>query len=270
MKKKAGINIKPARPTKSRKRQDAQAAENVKDAEDVKVVKDSKERRRGTGRDRSSQAATRTLLEHALLGMIAEAPKTTGYDLVKLFELSVSHFWHAHQGQIYPTLDRMEQARWIASRTVIQESRPNRREFSITPVGQQVLVAWLRSPYEGARIKHAPLVRTRFLGHLPAAEALAYLGEQRQEWSRYLDELKAIDARYFTGPARGTGQRETAPQGGTLESANRLCEYLTLHYGMSFAEFNMKWCASATDLIKRHRELFPGRARQSQNSSLDK
>jgi DNA-binding PadR family transcriptional regulator len=255
LKKNAGTNIKPARPTKSKKRQDAQAAENVKDAGNVSDVKDSKDRRRETRRDRPSQAATRTLLEHALLGMIAEAPRTTGYDLVKLFELSVSHFWHAHQGQIYPTLDRMEQAGWIASRTVIQESRPNRREFSITPVGQQVLVAWLRSPYEGARIKHAPLVRTRFLGHLPAAEALAYLGEQRQEWSRYLDELKAIDARYFTGAASGTAQVETA-RGGTLENANRLCEYLTLHYGMSFAEFNMKWCDSATELIKRHRELF--------------
>jgi DNA-binding PadR family transcriptional regulator len=253
LKKKAGTNIKAARPTKSKKRQDAQAAENVKDAEGVKTAK---ERRRETRQDRPSQAATRTLLEHALLGMIAESPKTTGYDLVKLFELSVSHFWHAHQGQIYPTLDRMEQAGWIASRTVIQESRPNRREFSITPVGQQVLVAWLRSPYEGARIKHAPLVRTRFLGHLPAAEALAYLGEQRQEWSHYLDELKMIDARYFTGTARGAGQGETA-QGGTLENANRLCEYLTLHYGMSFAEFNMKWCDSATDFIKHHRELFP-------------
>jgi DNA-binding PadR family transcriptional regulator len=238
LKKNAGTSARPARATKPKKRQ--RANEQLSKA------------RRG----RSSQAPTRTLLEHALLGMIAEAPKTTGYDLVKLFELSVSHFWHAHQGQIYPTLDRMEQAGWIASRTVIQESRPNRREFSITPVGEQVLVAWLRSPYEGARIKHAPLVRTRFLGHLPVAEALAYLGEQRQEWSRYLDELKTIDASYFTGAVRSTGQGETA-QGGTLESANRLCEFLTLHYGMSFAEFNMKWCDSATDFIKRHRELFP-------------
>jgi len=182
--------------------------------------------------------------------MIAEAPKTTGYDLVKLFGVSVSHLWHAHQGQIYPTLDRMEQAGWISSRTVIQKSRPNRREFNITSVGEQVLVAWLRSPYEGARIKHAPLVRTRFLGHLPAIEALAYLGEQRKEWSRYLGELKTLDARYFTGAA----------EGGTLESANRLCEFLTLHYGMRFAEFNMKWCDSATDFIERHRGLFPAAA----------
>jgi DNA-binding PadR family transcriptional regulator len=241
LKKQTGTSARPARPTKSKKRRDA---------------KQAKEQPLEARRGRPGQAATRTLLEHALLGMIAEAPKTTGYDLVKLFELSVSHFWHAHQGQIYPTLDRMEQAGWIVSRTVIQESRPNRREFSITPVGREVLVAWLRSPYEGARIKHAPLVRTRFLGHLPVAEALAYLGEQRQEWSRYLGELKTIDARYFTGAARGTGQGETA-QGGALENANRLCEFLTLHYGMSFAEFNMKWCDSATDFIKRHRELFP-------------
>jgi DNA-binding PadR family transcriptional regulator len=229
LKRSTGTSVRPARATKAKKRPSAKEALGQ------------------TRRGRSGRVPTRTLLEHALLGMIAETPKTSGYDLVKLFELSVSHFWHAHQGQIYPTLDRMEQAGWIASRTVIQESRPNRREFNITPLGEQVLVAWLRSPYEGARIKHAPLVRTRFLGHLPAAEALAYLGEQLKEWSRYLDELKTLDERYFSG----------AVKGGAFENANRLCEFLTLHYGMSFAEFNMKWCGSAADFVKRYRGLFP-------------
>ena len=52
----------------------------------------------------------KSALEHALLGLVAEVPGITGYDIVKIFDLQMAHYWHAHQGQIYPTLDRMVDA----------------------------------------------------------------------------------------------------------------------------------------------------------------
>ena len=81
------------------------------------------------------------------------------------------HYWHAHPGQIYPTLERMEHDRWISGREVIQKGRPNKRVYSITTKGREVLVEWLQSPFEPFKMKNSPLLRSRFLGHLGAEGA---------------------------------------------------------------------------------------------------
>ena len=66
-------------------------------------------------------------LDLALLGLIAEAPGASGYDIVKIFDLSMAHYWHAHATQIYPTLERMEKLGLIKRRTVVQrnDSQPS-------------------------------------------------------------------------------------------------------------------------------------------------
>ena len=63
-------------------------------------------------------------LDLALLGLIAEVPGVSGYDIMKIFDLSMAHYWHAHPTQIYPTLDRMEEFGLIKRRNVVQRNRP--------------------------------------------------------------------------------------------------------------------------------------------------
>ena len=45
-------------------------------------------------------------LEFAILGFLNYHPYS-GYDLKKIFDTSVSHFWPADQSQIYRTLSRL-------------------------------------------------------------------------------------------------------------------------------------------------------------------
>ena len=42
-------------------------------------------------------------LDHAILGFLNYKP-LSGYDLKKVFDSSVRHFWYADQSQIYRTL----------------------------------------------------------------------------------------------------------------------------------------------------------------------
>src|SRR5438309_5438096 len=100
---------------------------------------------------RGGRRTAKASLEHALLGMIAELEPVSGYDLIKTFRVSMVHFWHAHQGQIYPTLERMEREGLIQSREVVQRGRPNKRLFSIAGAGKLMLLEWLLSPYEGLK-----------------------------------------------------------------------------------------------------------------------
>ena len=45
-------------------------------------------------------------LEYAILGFLKDHP-SSGYDLKKIFDISVRHFWPADQSQIYRTLAQM-------------------------------------------------------------------------------------------------------------------------------------------------------------------
>jgi DNA-binding PadR family transcriptional regulator len=181
-------------------------------------------------------------LEHALLGLVAEMPGITGYDLAKVFALSMQHYWHAHQGQIYPTLDRMERAGLIRSREIIQRGRPNKRVFTIAPAGARMLVEWLESPIDELRMKHSQLMRTRFLGHLSADGARRKIQEQRAGWERNLKVFRAIERDVFAG-------RE-------YSDLNDMFAYFTLRYGIEWMEQNIRWCDWAISEIERKRALF--------------
>jgi len=194
-----------------------------------------------TGR-RAPASAVKSSLEYALLGLIAEMPGISGYDIVKIFNLSMRHFWHAHQGQIYPTLERMQRDGWIRSREVIQRGRPNKRLFSSTAEGERALERWLRSPLEDMKLKFAPLLRTRFLGHLGCDEARAQLEEQRTGCIEYLEELRRIEREYFAGSQ--------------YASRHMMFSHFTLRYGIAWMEESIRWCEWATGVVNRNSALF--------------
>ena len=88
-------------------------------------------------------------LEYAILGFLNYKPMT-GYDLKKAFDDSVRHFWYADQSQIYRTLNRLNEKDWVSRDVIEQDTRPDRKEYSITDSGREALRQWLISkPNEG-------------------------------------------------------------------------------------------------------------------------
>ncbi len=189
-------------------------------------------------------------LELALLGLIAERSAVSGYDLLKTFNYSMAHYWHARHGQIYSTLESLGQRGLIQSREVIQRGRPNKRLYTITSAGRAALVEWLESPYEGLRFKHAPLLRCRFLAYLGADRAKAMLKEERDACAVYLETYRAIEHEAFRS-SRSYG------------SANEMFAYFTLKRGITFIEETMRWCEWAMAEIENNRGLFNGASRRS-------
>lgn len=183
-------------------------------------------------------------LDLALLGLIAEAPGVSGYDIIKIFELSMKHYWHAHPTQIYPTLERMEEFGLIKRRNVVQRKFPNKRSYTITSSGERLLIEWLESGFEGINLKHPPLLRCRFLGHLGADRAIGMLKEERQEWALHLKRYRALEENYF---ADGKGYR----------SVNAMFSMFTLRRGIDWMEENIGWCDWAIGEIEQNRALFP-------------
>ena len=190
----------------------------------------------------SKRLPIKASLELALLGLIAESRAISGYDLVKTFDASMVHYWHALHGQIYPTLDRMREAGLVNSRDVIQRRRPNKRLYSITNAGRLRLLKWLLGPAEPFKLKHAQLLRTRFLGHLGPEAACAKLREERELWSGVLATYRGFEGKF----ARERGYR----------NSNTMFSYFTLRYGIIFAQQTIAFCDWALEEIMRNAELF--------------
>jgi len=105
-------------------------------------------------------------LEYAILGFLNYKPMT-GYDLKKMFDDSVRHFWYADQSQIYRTLNRLHDQEWVSREVIEQDDRPDRKQYSITSQGREALRQWLASqPNEGAP-HSSPLIQVFFAGQFP-------------------------------------------------------------------------------------------------------
>ena len=77
-------------------------------------------------------------LKFGILGLLATRPMS-GYDLKGTFDQSVSYVWNASGSQIYSALRELERNGYVQAELVVQESRPNKKIYSITPAGLEAL-----------------------------------------------------------------------------------------------------------------------------------
>jgi PadR family transcriptional regulator AphA len=121
-------------------------------------------------------------LDHAILGFLNYRP-FSGYDLKKVFDSSVRHFWAADQSQIYRTLARMTQKGYIEQEIIEQTDRPDRKVYHITESGRAELQSWLRSPLPSEVVRSAEFIQIFFAGQLSDEEIL-------EMFTRFADQMR--------------------------------------------------------------------------------
>jgi DNA-binding PadR family transcriptional regulator len=82
-----------------------------------------------------------TAVTWVVLGLVALKPRS-GYEIKRIVDRSIRHFWAASYGQIYPELRRLEEEGWIAGEDDPRGGR-SRRVYGITPAGRAGLRGWL-------------------------------------------------------------------------------------------------------------------------------
>jgi PadR family transcriptional regulator AphA len=176
-------------------------------------------------------------LDYAILGFLNYHPYT-GYDLKKIFDISVQHFWPADQSQIYRTLSRLHDQGWVEMELIEQQDRPDRKEYHITETGRQELIEWLRDSMEMSAPRSALLIQVFFAGQLSDEEVRerfeAFAGLMRSYLSRYAEVPDEIDPY-----AREIGS-----------SRERFFWMLTLENGIRSMRANLEWAESVIERIK--------------------
>ena len=176
-------------------------------------------------------------LEFAVLGFLNYQPYT-GYDLKKIFDNSIRHFWPADQSQIYRTLARLTDLGYVEMEKVPQEDRPDRKVYHITDAGRVELVKWLSGNPPMGEPRSAALIQVFFAGQLSDDEILA-------KFEGLAALLRAVMEQYDQIPARlqPYQQEITSPR-------EHFFWMLTLDNGLRSMRANLEWAESVIEQIR--------------------
>ena len=176
-------------------------------------------------------------LEYAILGFLNYHPYS-GYDLKKIFDTSIRHFWPADQSQIYRTLSKLTEDGKVEMEKIPQEDRPDRKVYTITEVGRAALREWVAGPPPFGEPRSAPLIQVFFAGQLSNQEALA-------KFEGYVAIMRGLLAQYDQVEDQlGPFQQEIP------SPREHFFWLLTLENGVTNMRANLAWAESVIERIK--------------------
>ena len=170
----------------------------------------------------------------AMLGLLSLGPKT-GYELRKLSEESIQHFWRESYGQIYPSLKELERRGWATRRVEESKGRPDRQVYALTEAGEEALRAWAAVPARPEVPRNELLLKTFFGRRAPAGVLLRQIEEHRR---RFVEELEGYEA---------TEEQIRVEHPGHPDLPYWL---MTLSYGKRYTQAEIAWCDEAAGQLE--------------------
>lgn len=170
----------------------------------------------------------------AILGLLARQP-ATGYDIRKLVEQTLSHFWSESYGQIYPILNELARE-GLASRKVQRQSgKPDRRIYSITPKGREELDRWLDEAAEFQVERNETLLKLFFGTDADPDTSLRHIERYRDQHLQRLDLYNELEQKLENNDV-------------TPQERSRLL--LTIAHGKAESRAILRWCDSALEALE--------------------
>ena len=142
-------------------------------------------------------------LAHALLGVLAEGPRT-GYALVKHLAQSIGYTWPASHSQVYPELAKLRKAGLIREGAAAPRGG---RVYELTDAGLEEVRRWLRETEPSRTVRDEAALRLFFLWLLEPEEAETYLRREAERARATLAELETIAAQVDPDTAKTRAYR---------------------------------------------------------------
>ncbi len=173
-------------------------------------------------------------IKYAMLGILAEKD-LHGYELKSIFDEKVGDFWSLNFGQIYSTLDRLEKEELVSHDRQIQDRRPDRKIYHITPKGRAELEEWLSTPVNKVRaLRDEFFIKLVFMDKKDPAPVLELIEKQK---SLYLKQMSLL-----------TRQKVTLKK--KMTNPDTLISELLMDASLSHAEADIKWLTLCEMKIK--------------------
>jgi DNA-binding PadR family transcriptional regulator len=127
--------------------------------------------------------------EVAVLGGLSMEPMS-GYALRQAIKETLGHFWHESFGQIYPTINELEEGGFIVR---LDNGKASGNVYRITASGRRRLRARLRESFDVAPPRNPVLLRLFFGRIIGKAECLQLIDDVRTRALASLAEYRSIE-----------------------------------------------------------------------------
>ena len=172
---------------------------------------------------------------YALLGLLSLG-SMSGYDLKKVSEYSIGHFWNESYPQIYPMLKQLASEEMATCEVERQEGKADRRVYTLTEKGWDELRHWLSEPFEEQIERNELLLKLFFAGLTQVAVSREHVLRHRAMQERRLEVYEQVEAEL-------RAHREQDP---------RLPYWLmTISYGRHVARALRDWCDETLVVLEK-------------------
>ncbi len=177
----------------------------------------------------------------------------SGYDIKKIVDIGLSHFWNENYGQIYPKLDALVKDGLAEKFADKGSGRRKRNIYKITPDGMNVFREWLAEPCDPISVRNELQLKLFLSGKLPTEISLKIIEEYKQQQKPILDEYRESEVILRKSIETGdyveevleilSGHEEPLSPEQKAKQCNIFL--LTLRQGVLVLEARLKWCDEA-------------------------
>jgi len=132
---------------------------------------------------------------YAVLGLLSFGNPLSGYQIRKEAKQLKYFYWSPAQSQVYAELRRLEERKFVDSKKVRQEGKPDKAMYQITNEGDTALSAWVDdvSAEITPNLKHPLLLKFHF-GHMGTTEAqITILQKYISQLEENLSQLYVVE-----------------------------------------------------------------------------
>lgn len=134
-----------------------------------------------------------------VLGLLNEK-EMSGYEIKEVLDTQLAFFFDGTFGMIYPLLRKLEKEKLIEKKHIIQDGKPNKNVYSITPDGKEAFQSYINSELSEESFKSDFLMRLYFGENLTKEQLVSFT---QQELERKEHNLQLLQKNFQQWEANG-------------------------------------------------------------------
>ena len=187
-------------------------------------------------------------ITYGILGLLALWGPLSGYDLKHLCDNILAPMWGVVQSQVYKELRRLKELGWVEMEREEQESRPDRKVYSITEKGYTALRSWQEQAPDVFQIRDELLLKVLF-------GTFAYPGDLARNLRTSIveHEMRLLGYRQsgLSLPTKGTFRYENK-RPNPYSDTSQADPYLSLiaRFAIEFEKTYLRWLYEALEVVE--------------------
>ena len=192
---------------------------------------------------------------YGMLGLLAWWGPLSGYDLKHVCDQVLAPMWGVVQSQVYKELRRMQELGWVEMEREEQESRPDRKIYTVTAQGYAALRSWQAQPPEVFQIRDELLLKVLFGSFATPSDLVRNMRSSiREHEMRLLAYRQNMAALPLRGAFRHDNQRPN-PYGASRQEDPYL--QLIARFAITFENAYLRWLYEALEVVETGEQPAP-------------